>query len=271
MCYYYLYYLKANFLYLLKKFKNIIIQTENYLGYLTLGRQSENNALDMKTSEEIYEGLKELEQDQAVKVILICGNQKFFSPGADIKELNQLDSSSAKIKGLFNFFDRIKEIKIPIIAAVEGYALGGGMELALMCDLIIASKKAKFSQPEINLGLLPGIGGTQRLKYYLGKHNANYLCLSGEMISSQRAYELGFVSVLLEENNFLEEAKKVARKIAEKPKSSLIEIKKLISINLLLERGLEEERKSFYSLLDHENAKIGMSAFLNKVKADWKN
>ena len=227
--------------------------------------------MDIKTSEEIYEGLKELEQDRTVKVILIYGNQKFFSPGADIKELSQLDSSSAKNKGLFKFFDRIKEIKIPIIAAVEGYALGGGMELALMCDLIIASKEAKFAQPEINLGLLPGIGGTQKLKNHLGKHNANYLCFSGEIITGQRAYELGLVCVLLEKNNFSEETKKVAKKIADKPKSSLIEIKKLISNDALLEKGLEKERRTFYSLLDHENAKIGIKAFLNKSKASWKD
>ena len=145
------------------------------------------------------------------------------------------------------------------------------MELALMCDLIIASKESKFAQPEINLGLIPGVGGTQRLKHYLGKYNANYLCLSGEMISGQRAYEIGLVSVLLEKNNFLDEPKKFAKKIAEKPKSSLIEIKKLISNNLSLEQGLEKERESFYSLLDHENAKIGIKAFLNKIKADWKD
>jgi|TARA_B110001452_G_scaffold260879_1_gene258920 enoyl-CoA hydratase/carnithine racemase len=145
------------------------------------------------------------------------------------------------------------------------------MELALMCDLIIASKESKFAQPEINLGLIPGVGGTQRLKHYLGKYNANYLCLSGEMISGQRAYEIGLVSVLLEKNNFLDESKKFAKKIAEKPKSSLIEIKKLISNNLSLEQGLEKERESFYSLLDHENAKIGIKAFLNKIKADWKD
>jgi enoyl-CoA hydratase/carnithine racemase len=145
------------------------------------------------------------------------------------------------------------------------------MELALICDLIIASKESKFAQPEINLGLIPGIGGTQRLKHYLGKHNANYLCFSGEMISGQRAYEIGLVSVLLEKKNFLEEAKKFAEKIAEKPKSSLIEIKKLISSNSSLEQGLEKERESFYSLLDHENAKIGIKAFLNKIKADWKD
>jgi len=227
--------------------------------------------LDIETSKEIYEGLKELEQNRSVRIILIQSNQKHFSPGADIKELSQLNSSSAKAKGLFNFFDKIKEIKIPVIAAVDGYALGGGMELALMCDLIIASKEAKFAQPEINLGLVPGVGGTQRLKHSLGKYNANYLCMSGEVISGQRGYELGFVSILLEKNNFLEEAKKIARNIAEKPKSSLIEIKKLISKSELIEQELTEERKSFYNLLDHENVKIGINAFLKKFKADWKD
>ena len=255
----------------MKKFHNILTQIENHLGCLTLNRQNENNALDIKTSKEVYEGLKELEQDKSVRVILIQSNQKFFSPGADIKELSRLNSSSAKAEGLFNFFDKIKEIKIPIIAAVNGYALGGGMELALMCDLIIASKEAKFSQPEVNLGLVPGMGGTQRLKYYLGKYNANFLCLSGEMISAERAYEIGLVSILLDKNNFQEESKKSVTKIAEKPKSSLIEIKKLISRNELIETGSKEERKSFYNLLDHENAKIGINAFLKKNKADWKD
>ena len=255
----------------MKKYENIIVQMEGQIGCLTLNRQSKNNALNIKTSKEIYEGLKELELNQAIKVILIQGNQKIFSPGADINELKQLDSESAEAKGLFNFFDKIKEIKIPIIAAVEGFALGGGMELALMCDVIIASKQAKFAQPEINLGLIPGIGGTQRLKKILGKYNANFLCMSGEMISGQRAYDLGLVSVLLEPNNFLEEAIKVTKKIARKPKSSLIEIKKLISKNELIDQGLVMERKSFYSLLDHENSKIGISAFLKKIKADWKD
>ena len=145
------------------------------------------------------------------------------------------------------------------------------MELALLCDIIVASKEAKFSQPEINLGLVPGIGGTQRLKHYLGKHNANFLCMSGEIISGQRAYELGLVNVLLEKDNFLKEAIKIAKIIAEKPKSSLVEIKKLINNDVSLEEGLKIERKSFYRLLDHKNAKIGINAFLNKTKTDWKD
>ena len=255
----------------MKKYKNIIVNTVNHLGFLTLNRQEENNSLNIETSKEIYKGLKELEMNSSIRVILIQGNQKFFSPGADIKELSKLNTESAELKGLFNFFDKIKEINIPIVAAVEGYALGGGMELALLCDTIIASKESKFGQPEINLGLLPGIGGTQRLKHHLGRYNANLLCMTGEVISGHRAYELGFVSVLLDNNNFSIEAIKIANKIAQKPKSSLVEIKKLISSNLNIDNGLKQERNLFYKLLNSENAKIGIAAFLKKLKPEWKD
>jgi len=255
----------------LKTYKNIIVNIDKHLGLLTLNRQEKNNSLSLETSKEIYEGLKVLEMNSSIRVILIQGNRKIFSPGADIKELSELNTESAKSKGLFNFFDKIKEINIPIVAAVESYALGGGMELALLCDIIIASKESKFAQPEINLGLIPGVGGTQRLKNSLGKYNASYLCMSGEIISGTRAYELGLVSVLLDKVNFLEEVIKIANQIAEKPKSSLIEIKKLISNNYLLEKGLHEERKSFYNLLNSENAKEGISSFLNKKKPTWKD
>jgi enoyl-CoA hydratase/carnithine racemase len=253
----------------LKKYNNITINTKEHLGLLNLNRQKKNNSLNIETSIEIYEGLKELEMISTVRVVLIQGNKKYFSPGADIKELSRLTADSAKSSDLFNYFDKIKEINIPIIAAVEGYALGGGMELALLCDIIIASKESRFGQPEINLGLIPGIGGTQRLKSSLGKYNASYLCMSGEVISGTKAYELGLVSVLLDEVNFLAEVIKVANQIAEKPKSSLIEIKKLISNNHLSKKKLEEERESFYNLLDSENAKAGILGFLNKKKPVW--
>ena len=255
----------------MKTYKNIIINTDKHLGSLTINRHEENNSLNIETSREIYEGLKELEMNSSTRVILIQGNQKFFSPGADIKELNNLNSESAKSKNLFDFFDKINEINIPIVAAVEGYALGGGMELALLCDIIIASKDSKFGQPEVNLGLLPGIGGTQRLKSYLGEHNANLLCMTGEIISAQRAYELGFVSILLDKDNFSTEAIKIVTKMAQKPKSSLVEIKKLISNNLNIDNDFELERNSFYKLLNSENARIGITSFLNKLKPEWKD
>ena len=255
----------------MKTHKNIIINIDKHLGVLTLDRQEENNSLNIETSKEIYEGLQELEMNSSVRVILIKGNQKFFSPGADIKELSNFNTELAKSKSLFNFFDKIKEINIPIVAAVEGYALGGGMELALLCDIIIATKESNFGQPEVNLGLLPGISGTQRLKHYLGKYNANLLCMTGEFITGQRAYELGFVSALLNKNNFSTEAIKFATKLAQKPKSSLIEIKKLISNNSNIDDNLKQERNSFYKLLNSENAKIGINAFLNKLKPEWKD
>jgi len=190
----------------LQNFKNIKINTDQNLGILTLDRKDAKNSLDIETSKEIYEGLKNLEGEKHIRAIVIQGNEKLFSPGADIKELDSLEEGSAKQKGLFNYFDKIKEISIPVIASVEGYALGGGMELALICDFIIASKKASFGQPEINLGLIPGIGGTQRLKHYVGKFNANFLCMSGEMITAAKAYELGIVSLIIESDNYQADA-----------------------------------------------------------------
>jgi enoyl-CoA hydratase len=255
----------------LQNFKNIKINTDQNLGILTLDRKDAKNSLDIETSKEIYEGLKNLEGEKHIRTIVIQGNEKLFSPGADIKELDSLEESSAKQKGLFNYFDKIKEISIPVIASVEGYALGGGMELALICDFIIASKKASFGQPEINLGLIPGIGGTQRLKHYIGKFNANFLCMSGEMITAAKAYELGIVSLIIESDNYQADAIQFMKKIAAKPKSSLIEIKKLINLSNSLTQDLAEERKSFYKLLSSDNKKIGIESFLKKQKPNWKD
>ena len=255
----------------MQKYKNITIDSENHIGFLNIIRENENNALNIETSKEIYEGLKELEINSSIRVILVSGNQKFFSPGADIKELNQLNSNTAKINGLFNFFDKIKEIKIPLIAAVEGYALGGGMELALLCDIIVASKEAKFSQPEINLGLVPGIGGTQRLKHYLGKHNANFLCMSGEIFTAEEASKIGLVSKILKKEDFENQVMNFVEKISNKPRNILIEIKKLISHNDNLAKGIKKERSTFYKLLNSENKKIGIQSFLKKIEPIWRD
>ena len=252
-------------------FQNISISKEGNLGFLTLKRDKEKNSLDIATSKEIYDGLKELESDNNVRCIAIQGNEKLFSPGADIKELASLDSKSAESKGLFNFFDKIEEIQIPIIAVVEGYALGGGMELALICDFIVASTEAKFGQPEINLGLVPGIGGTQRLKKYVGKYHANLLCMSGDIISAQQGFEIGFVSKVIDKKDFKNDSVKFLKNIASKPKSSLIEIKKLTKIDNTIESDLKKEREIFYKLLDSENKKIGVEAFFEKKKPEWKD
>ena len=247
-------------------FKNIKVRSEQAIGFVQIDRVAEKNSLDIETSKEILQALNNFDQDIAIKCIAIEGNQKLFSPGADIKELDSLNKNTAIQQKLFDAFDEIYNVKKPVIALVEGYALGGGMELALICDFIIASENAKFAQPEINLGLIPGIGGTQRLKRYAGKYNANYLCMTGEMITAQQAQNMGIVSVVLKAAEFKEETMKILKSISEKPLSSLVEIKRLIN----KDASLKDERQTFYKLLDSENKYIGIKSFLEKTKPEWK-
>lgn len=247
-------------------FKNIKIRIEESIGFVQIDRAADKNSLNIETSKEILQALTDFDQDNTVKCIAIEGNEKLFSPGADIKELQNLTKNKASEQKLFDAFDEIYNIKKPVIALVEGYALGGGMELALICDFIIASENAKFSQPEVNLGLIPGIGGTQRLKRTAGKYNANYLCMTGEMITAQQAQNMGVVSVVLKATEFREGVIKILKSITEKPLSSLIEIKRLIN----KDASLKDERQTFYKLLDGENKYIGIKSFFEKTKPEWK-
>ena len=247
-------------------FKNIKTRIEQQIGFVQIDRVADKNSLNIETSKEILQALTNFDQDSATKCIAIEGNEKLFSPGADIKELQNLTKNKAAEQKLFDSFDEIYNIKKPVVALVEGYALGGGMELALICDFIIASENAKFSQPEVNLGLIPGIGGTQRLKRTAGKYNANYLCMTGEMITAQQAENMGIVSVVLKAGEFKEGAMKILKSISEKPLSSLIEIKRLIN----KDASLKDERQTFYKLLDGENKYIGIKSFFEKTKPEWK-
>ena len=248
------------------EFKNIKVRSEQAIGFVQIDRVTEKNSLDIETSKEILQALQNFDQDNSIKCIAIEGNQKLFSPGADIKELQNLTKNKAAEQKLFDAFDEIYNIKKPVIALVEGYALGGGMELALICDFIIASENAKFGQPEVNLGLIPGIGGTQRLKRSAGKYNANYLCMTGDIISAQQAHNIGVVSVVLKAEEFKEGAMKILKSISEKPLSSLVEIKRLIN----KDASLKDERQTFYKLLDGENKYIGIKSFFEKTKPEWK-
>lgn len=247
-------------------FKNIKIRIEESVGFVQIDRVADKNSLNIETSKEILQALTNFDQDNTVKCIAIEGNEKLFSPGADIKELQNLTKNKASEQKLFDAFDEIYNIKKPVIALVEGYALGGGLELALICDFIIASENAKFSQPEVKLGLIPGIGGTQRLKRTAGKYNANYLCMTGEMITAQQAQNMGVVSVVLKATEFREGVIKILKSITEKPLSSLIEIKRLIN----KDASLKDERQTFYKLLDGENKYIGIKSFFEKTKPEWK-
>jgi enoyl-CoA hydratase len=247
-------------------FKNIKIRSEQNIGFVQIDRVADKNSLNIETSKEILQALTNFDQDNKIKCIAIEGNEKLFSPGADIKELQNLTKNKAAALKLFDAFDEIYNIKKPVIALVEGYALGGGMELALICDFIIASENAKFSQPEVNLGLIPGIGGTQRLKRTAGKYNANFLCMTGEMITAEQAQNMGIISVVLKATEFKDGAMKILKSISEKPLSSLIEIKRLIN----KDASLKDERQTFYKLLDSENKNIGIKSFFEKTKPEWK-
>jgi enoyl-CoA hydratase len=247
-------------------FKNIKIRSEQNIGFVKIDRVADKNSLNIETSKEILQALTNFDQDNTIKCIAIEGNEKLFSPGADIKELQNLTKNKAAALKLFDAFDEIYNIKKPVIALVEGYALGGGMELALICDFIIASENAKFSQPEVNLGLIPGIGGTQRLKRTAGKYNANFLCMTGEMITAEQAQNMGIISVVLKATEFKDGAMKILKSISEKPLSSLIEIKRLIN----KDASLKDERQTFYKLLDSENKNIGIKSFFEKTKPEWK-
>jgi enoyl-CoA hydratase len=247
-------------------FKNIKIRSEQNIGFVQIDRVADKNSLNIETSKEILQALTNFDQDNKIKCIAIEGNEKLFSPGADIKELQNLTKNKAVAQKLFDAFDEIYNIKKPVIALVEGYALGGGMDLALICDFIISSENAKFSQPEVNLGLIPGIGGTQRLKRTAGKYNANFLCMTGEMIAAEQAQNMGIVSVVLKATEFKDGAMKILKSISEKPLSSLIEIKRLIN----KDASLKDERQTFYKLLDSENKNIGIKSFFEKTKPEWK-
>jgi len=250
-------------------YKNIKIENrENYA--IIVIANNKNNSLDQETLKEISFAAKSLNKIEKIKCIGITGDSKFFSPGADIKELQNLNSKQAKKSKLFSFADQLDKINIPIISFVDGYALGGGFELALSTDIIIASVDAKFGLPEINLGLIPGIGGTQKLKKFTSNQNIKYLAMTGDIINSETAFKYGIVSLMVPKEKFKNFINKFLEKISSKPRKSLEIIKKLVNSEVVQKKGVALERKEFFNLLDSENKKIGINSFLGKTKPNWK-
>ena len=250
-------------------YKNIKIENRENYAVIEIAN-NKNNSLDQETLKEISFAAKSLNKIEKIKCIGITGDSKFFSPGADIKELKNLNSKQAKKNKLFSFVDQLDKINIPIISFVDGYALGGGFELALSTDIIIASVDAKFGLPEINLGLIPGIGGTQKLKKFTSNQNIKYLAMSGDIIDSETAFKYGIVSLIVSKVNFKNYIKEFLNKISSKPRKSLEKIKKLVNSEISQKKGVILERKEFFNLLDSENKKIGINSFLSKTKPNWK-
>ena len=251
---------------------SIILTKQEGYALIQLNRPDVLNALNIKLMAELIEALETLDNDDEVRSIIITGNEKAFAAGADIKEMADASAMEMLIRDQFARWDRIRKIKKPIIAAVSGFALGGGCELAMTCDIIIASETAKFGQPEINIGVMPGAGGTQRLTRAVGKCKAMEMVLTGKMISAEEAMKWGLVNKIVPVEYFLEEAKTLAKEIASKPPMAVRLAKEAVlkAFDTTIEGGLEFERKNFYLLFASEDQKEGMKAFTEKRKAEWK-
>ena len=253
-------------------YEHILVEKKEAAGIVTLNRPQQLNALSYGLVKELCLAMEALDQDAQVRALILTGGEKVFAAGADIKEMVDLGPFDELLQGRLAFRDRINRISKPVIAAVSGYALGGGCELALSCDIIIASETARFGQPEINLGTIPGSGGTQRLARIVGKHRAMEMVLTGEQIGANEAHQCGLVNKVVPVELLLEEAKKVAAKIAAKPPLAVKLAKEAIlkASNSPLDEGLEFERKSFYLLFASEDRREGMKAFLEKRKTEFK-
>ncbi|MGK7390036.1 MAG: enoyl-CoA hydratase-related protein [Candidatus Cyclobacteriaceae bacterium M2_1C_046] len=245
---------------------------EKHIALIELNRPKELNALNLQLMGELRDALKELDNNNEVRVIILTGNEKAFAAGADIKQMAGKSAIDMLEIDQFSTWDQIKKTKKPLIAAVSGFALGGGCELAMTCDMIIASESAKFGQPEIKIGTMPGAGGTQRLTRAIGKAKAMELVLTGRFISGEEAMQYGLVNKVVPVEMYMYEALQLAKEIASMSPVSAKLAKE--SVNRAFETHLEEglffERKNFYMTFASEDQKEGMQAFVEKRKPEYK-
>ena len=252
-------------------YENVIVAKDGAIAVVTLNRPQALNALSYGLVKDLSLAMQELDQDAEVRVIVVTGGDKVFAAGADIKELADKGPFDSMVQERLAYRDKINKIAKPVIAAVIGFALGGGCELAMSCDIIVAAENARFGQPEVNLGIIPGSGGTQRLAHVLGKHRAMELVLTGDMLNAADAERFGLVNRVVPAELCLEEALNIAKKIAAKPELAVKAAKEAVlkSANTGLDEGLEFERKAFYLLFASADRSEGMKAFLEKRKAEF--
>ena len=255
-------------------YEHILVETRDKVGLITLNRPKALNALCAALIDELAQALDGFEADETIGCIVLTGSEKAFAAGADIKEMRDKTYMEAYLEDFITEgWERLSKTRKPVIAAVGGYALGGGCEIAMMCDMIIAAETAKFGQPEITLGTIPGSGGTQRLTRFVGKSKAMDLCLTGRMMDAQEAERCGLVARVVPAESLLDEAMAAARTIAGLSLPSVLMAKEAVnrSYETTLAEGIRFERRLFHSTFATEDQKEGMSAFAEKRKPDWKH
>ena len=255
------------------EYQTILVDKRERAGLITLNRPKALNALNLQMADEIIAALTAFDADDAIGATIITGSEKAFAAGADIKEMAGFDAMSAYKADAFSQWECFGRIRKPVIAAVSGFALGGGCELAMMCDIIIASETAQFGQPEIKLGIIPGMGGTQRLVRAIGKSKAMEMCLTGRMMDSREAEAAGLVARVVPVDELLDQALKKASTIASMSTPMTMMAKEAVNraFENTLAEGLRFERRLFHSAFSSQDQKEGMSAFMEKRKADFKN
>ncbi|MDO5077902.1 enoyl-CoA hydratase [Corynebacterium sp.] len=254
-------------------YDNILVATTGRVATITLNRPKALNALNDATMREVVAAAQTLDADPGIGCIIITGSERAFAAGADIKEMSEQSATGMFSSDWFAGWDGLSAVRTPVIAAVSGYALGGGCELAMMCDFILASETAKFGQPEINLGVLPGMGGSQRLTRAIGKSKAMDMCLTGRMMDAQEAHQAGLVARVLPAEGFLDEVAKVAELIASKSLVAAQMVKETVNaaFETTLQQGIMFERRVFHSVFSSEDQKEGMAAFVEKREPNFKH
>jgi enoyl-CoA hydratase len=250
----------------------VLVEKDPPIATVRLNRPKVLNALSPELIGQLVESLQELDADEEVRAIVLTGNERAFAAGADIGAMADSTVIDQVRRDQFSAWDKIRKIKKPVIAAVSGWALGGGNEVAMMCDMIVASETARFGQPEINIGVMPGAGGTQRLAQALGKARAMEIVLTGRPITAPEALAMGLVNRVVPVEMYLEEAQALAREIGSKAPLAVQLAKQSVNAAFddYLDRGLLTERRIFYLLFASEDQKEGMRAFLEKRPPEWK-
>ena len=254
-------------------YETILVETRGRVGWITLNRPEALNALNSQVMHDIVAAASAFDTDPDIGAIVVTGSERAFAAGADIKEMEQKSGLEMVMDDHFGGWARFAAVRTPVIAAVAGYALGGGCELAMMCDIILAADTAKFGQPEINLGVIPGMGGSQRLVRAVGYYKAAELVLTGRMMDAAEAERSGLVSRVVPAADLLEEAGKVADAIASKSLPSVYAAKAALDTALesTLAEGLRFEKHTFAALFDTADQKEGMAAFREKRAPDFQN